>query len=61
MATSSIIAGSSLALDAQIEACSDCRMRESCRGFARSYLQRFGVPKVTPIVDDRARRRLSLI
>ncbi|MGZ3477482.1 MAG: radical SAM protein, partial [Polyangiales bacterium] len=46
---------------AQIEACSDCRMRESCRGFARSYLQRFGVPKVTPIVDDRARRRLSLI
>lgn len=46
---------------AEIPACADCHVQDRCPGVARDYLARFGVPTVTPVRDDRTRRRLSLI
>jgi MoaA/NifB/PqqE/SkfB family radical SAM enzyme len=46
---------------AEIPACRDCQVQDRCPGVARETLARFGVPAVTPVRDDRARRRLSLI
>lgn len=45
----------------EIQACAGCHVRDRCPGVSRDYLTRFGVPDVTPVRDDRTRRRLSLI
>lgn len=44
-----------------VDACSDCRMRESCVGLSIEHVARFGRPAMRPIVEERMRRRLSLI
>lgn len=41
--------------------CDDCQAKDRCPGVARDYLARFGTPQVTPVHDDRTRRRLTLI
>lgn len=46
---------------ARIGACASCTVADRCDGFATAYLRRFGEPDVRPIIDDRLRRRLSLI
>jgi MoaA/NifB/PqqE/SkfB family radical SAM enzyme len=46
---------------APIPACRGCAVSDRCPGVARDYLARFGAPEVTPVKDDRSRRRLSLI
>ncbi len=45
----------------RVAACQSCRAADACPGVLRSYLDRFGAPKVTPVRDERARRRLALI
>lgn len=44
-----------------VEACEACAVSDRCSGFSAATIDRFGVPTVTPIRDDRTRRRLSLI
>lgn len=45
----------------EIPACAGCHVRDRCPGVSRDYLVRFGAPEVSPVRDDRTRRRLSLI
>ncbi len=45
----------------EIPGCADCHVRDRCPGVSKDYLSTFGVPSVTPVRDDRTRRRLSLI
>jgi MoaA/NifB/PqqE/SkfB family radical SAM enzyme/NAD-dependent dihydropyrimidine dehydrogenase PreA subunit len=43
------------------EACVGCAVRDRCPGFASEVVRRFGAPAVSPITEDRLRRRLSVI
>lgn len=45
----------------RVDACASCQVADRCSGFSNAYLARFPAPRVSPIDDDRARRRLSLI
>jgi MoaA/NifB/PqqE/SkfB family radical SAM enzyme len=44
-----------------VSACESCVVRDRCPGLSATYLARFGAPPMTPLSDDRARRRLSLV
>lgn len=44
-----------------IPECASCEVKDRCDGFSDAYLARFPAPTVTPIADERMRRRLSLI
>jgi pyruvate-formate lyase-activating enzyme len=44
----------------KVEACADCLLRDRCPGVPRPALERFGVPELHPIREERARRRLTL-
>jgi MoaA/NifB/PqqE/SkfB family radical SAM enzyme len=41
--------------------CAACKANDRCPGISREYLTRRPPPPMSPIVDDRTRRRLSLI
>jgi MoaA/NifB/PqqE/SkfB family radical SAM enzyme len=43
------------------EACAGCAVRDRCPGFARESVRRFGAPTITPVTEERLRRRLSVI
>lgn len=43
------------------EVCAGCAMRDRCPGLPHALVARSGLPRMTPITSDRARRRLSLI
>ena len=43
------------------EACAGCAVRDRCPGFARETVRRFGAPVLTPVTEERLRRRLSVI
>ena len=45
----------------QVEACASCQVSDRCSGLPKSYLARRPAPPMKPIVEDRTRRRLSLI
>lgn len=45
----------------RVEPCARCQVADRCSGFSNAYLSRFPQPQVSPITDDRGRRRLSLI
>ena len=45
----------------QVAGCTECVVRDRCSGFADAYLARQAPPAVTPIRDERSRRRLSLM
>jgi MoaA/NifB/PqqE/SkfB family radical SAM enzyme len=45
----------------RLAACDGCRVDAQCGKVAASYLARFGEPQVSPIGDERTRRRLSII
>lgn len=45
----------------RVDACAQCQVADRCSGFSSAYLARFPQPRVSPITDDRGRRRLSLI
>jgi MoaA/NifB/PqqE/SkfB family radical SAM enzyme len=45
----------------KLAACAGCLVDGACAGFAEAYLARHGVPSLQPIVEERARRRLSII
>ncbi|MDP1823164.1 MAG: radical SAM protein [Archangium sp.] len=45
----------------RVDACATCQVADRCSGFSNAYLARFPQPQVSPIADDRGRRRLSLI
>lgn len=45
----------------RVEACGSCAVADRCPGFPAQYVGRRGVPPHAPIVDDRVRRRLSLV
>lgn len=45
----------------RVDACAGCQVNDRCSGFSSAYLARLPQPRVFPIADDRARRRLSLI
>ncbi len=45
----------------EIPACAQCHVKDRCPGIPEATIHRFGIPNVTPIKDDRGRRRLSLI
>lgn len=42
-------------------ACAACDVRDRCPGVPEASVARFGLPAMTPVSGDRARRRLSLI
>jgi pyruvate-formate lyase-activating enzyme len=46
---------------AHLAPCADCVVMDRCPGVPRESLERFGPPAMTPVTNDRARRRLSLI
>ena len=48
-----------LARHAQVATCADCIVADRCSGLPTSYLRHFGPPALHPIVDEKARRRLS--
>ncbi len=41
--------------------CTSCVVRDRCPGISRAYVERHPETTVTPITDDRARRRLSML
>jgi MoaA/NifB/PqqE/SkfB family radical SAM enzyme len=43
------------------EACARCLVDDRCVGFPEAYLARHPLPAITPIAEDRLRRRLSVI
>jgi hypothetical protein len=45
----------------RLEACARCQVADRCPGVSQVYLSRFAVPAMLPIVDERSRRRLSVI
>jgi MoaA/NifB/PqqE/SkfB family radical SAM enzyme len=45
----------------RLEACAACLVADRCPGVSETYLNRFPVPAMRPITDDRSRRRLSVI
>lgn len=45
----------------QLEACEACQMRDRCSGLPEVQLTRFTAPTLAPIVQDRLRRRLSVV
>lgn len=45
----------------QLAACAACVVQDRCLGIADAYLQRHPETQVTPIGDDRARRRLTVV
>ena len=44
-----------------VAACASCLVADRCSGLADAYLQHFSVPDLQPIVDEKARRRLSML
>ncbi len=44
-----------------VASCAECVVRDRCSGFADAYLARHAPPTITPIKDERSRRRLSLM
>jgi len=44
-----------------LEACEGCAVRDRCPGFASDTLRRFGAPTISPVTEERLRRRLSVI
>lgn len=44
----------------RVPACRDCLVQDRCLGFPVAYLDRWGVPEVKPVVEERERRRLSI-
>jgi MoaA/NifB/PqqE/SkfB family radical SAM enzyme len=42
-----------------IAACAECLVNDRCPGVASSQLERFGLPPMFPITEERARRRLT--
>jgi MoaA/NifB/PqqE/SkfB family radical SAM enzyme len=45
----------------RVPECNACLVRSACSGFDAAAIARFGVPTVTPIAEERVRRRLALI
>jgi MoaA/NifB/PqqE/SkfB family radical SAM enzyme len=45
----------------RLEACACCQVADRCPGVSELYLSSFAVPAMLPIVDERSRRRLSVI
>jgi MoaA/NifB/PqqE/SkfB family radical SAM enzyme len=45
----------------RIPACGQCQIADRCAGFSHEYLARWPVPDARPIMEDRLRRRLSLV
>lgn len=43
----------------QLPVCSTCVMADRCPGVHEAYLRRFGSPNLTPLVEQRQRRRLT--
>lgn len=43
-----------------VEACVGCAVADRCGGFPRAYLARRPLPPLSPVTEDRVRRRLSL-
>lgn len=46
---------------AHVDVCATCDVRDRCPGLSTAHVARFGLPSMTPVSGDRARRRLSLI
>jgi MoaA/NifB/PqqE/SkfB family radical SAM enzyme len=44
-----------------LAACSTCHMRDRCPGVPDAHTARFGTPAMTPVGDDRTRRRLAMV